>query len=165
LQTAAKTSGEFVVPQQDDLIGRYFHKGELVGHVIGEVDPIIRAVAPQDAVDRVRFATDRVRVRVVDEPGVTWEGKIVRAVPGGDDLLPSRALAFEGGGEIATDPRETKAAKALRRVFQFDVALIGARGMKHFGQRAYIRFEHEEETLSTQAYRAVRLLFLTRFNA
>ncbi|MCI4677309.1 peptidase M50 [Rhodoblastus acidophilus] len=165
LETAAKTSGQFVVPQPEDLIGRYFHKGELIGHVIGDVDPIVRAVVPQDAVDRVRATTDHILVRVVDEPGTTWKGKIVRAVPGGDDLLPSRALAFEGGGEIATDPRDTKAAKALRRVFQFDIALIGAREMRHFGQRAYVRFEHQDETLSQQIYRAVRLLFLTRFNA
>jgi putative peptide zinc metalloprotease protein len=103
-------------------------------------------------------------VRVVDEPGTTWDGRIVRAVPGGDDLLPSRALAFEGGGQIATDPREGKAAKALGRVFQFDIALTGARKMRRFGQRAFVRFEHEDETLSKQIYRAVRLLFLTRFN-
>jgi putative peptide zinc metalloprotease protein len=165
LTVTAKTSGEFVVPQKSDLVGRYFRKGELVGHVIGEVDPIIRAVVPQDAIDRVRVATDRVRVRVVNETGTTWEGKIIRAVPGGDDLLPSRALALEGGGEIATDPRETKGAKAMRRMFQFDVALVDARKLRHFGQRAFIRFEHEEETLSTQLYRVIRLLFLTRFSA
>ncbi len=164
LATVAKTSGEFIVSQPEDLIGRYFHKGELVGHVIGDVDPIVRAVVPQDAVDRVRAATDRVRVRLVDDPGMTWDGKIVRAVPGGDELLPSRALAFEGGGEIATDPREGKAAKALRREFQFDIALEGAQQMRRFGQRAFVRFEHENETLAQQIYRSVRLLFLTRFN-
>jgi putative peptide zinc metalloprotease protein len=165
LVTLAKTSGEFVAPQSEDLIGRYYHKGDLVGHVIGDVDPIVRAVVPQDSVDRVRAATDRIRVRLVNDAGVAFEGRIVRAVPGGDELLPSRALAFEGGGEIATDPREGKTAKALRRVFQFDIALIGARQIRQFGQRAYVRFEHEDETLSQQIYRAVRLLFLTRFNA
>jgi putative peptide zinc metalloprotease protein len=165
LETEAKTSGEFVVSQPEDQIGRYFHEGDLIGHVIGDVDPIVRAVVPQDAVDRVHAKTDRILVRVVDAPGITWKGKIVRAVPGGEELLPSRALAFEGGGDIATDPRDTHAAKALRRVFQFDIALVGARQMKYFGERAYVRFEHQDETLWRQIYRAVRLLFLTRFNA
>jgi hypothetical protein len=53
----------------------------------------------------------------------------------------------------------------MRRMFQFDVALVDARKLRHFGQRAFIRFEHEEETLSTQLYRVIRLLFLTRFSA
>lgn len=165
LETAAKTSGQFVVAQPENLIGRYFRKGDLIGHVIGDVDPIVRVVVPQDAVDRVRAATDRIRVRVVGEPGITWKGKIVRAVPGGEELLPSRALAFEGGGDIATDPRDTKVAKALRRVFQFDIALVGGRKIRHFGEHAYVRFEHQDETLWRQVYREVRLLFLTRFNA
>ncbi|WP_426442496.1 peptidase M50 [Bradyrhizobium genosp. P] len=165
LTVTAKTAGEFVVPQKDDLIGRYFRKGELVGHVIGDVEPLIRTVVPQDAINRVRIDTDRIRVRMVDDPGSAWDGRIVRAVPGGDELLPSRALAFEGGGEIATDPRETKGAKAMGRMFQFDVALVGGTKISHFGQRALIRFEHEEETLSTQFYRVIRLLFLTRFSA
>ncbi len=161
----AKSDGDFVIQQKDDMLGRYFHKGELLGHVIGEVTPLIRAVVPQDAIDRVRAATDRILVRLVNDPGTTLEGRIVRAVPGGDELLPSRALAFEGGGEIATDPRETKSAKALRRMFQFDVGLVDARPLRDFGQRAFIRFEHEEETLSTQWYRSIRLLFLSRFSA
>ena len=165
LETAAKTSGQFVVSQPEDLIGRYFHKGDLIGHVIGDVDPIVRVVVPQDSVDRVRAATDRIRVRVMDEPGTTWKGKIVRAVPGGEELLPSRALAFEGGGDIATDPRDTNSAKALGRVFQFDIALVGSRKIKYFGERAYVRFEHQDEPLWRQIYRMVRLLFLTRFNA
>ncbi len=165
LETAAKTSGQFVVSQPEDLLGRYFRKGDLIGHVIGDVDPIVRVVVPQDSVDRVRAATDRIRVRVVDDPGFTWKGRIVRAVPGGEELLPSRALAFEGGGDIATDPRDTKSARALGRVFQFDIALLGGRQMKYFGERAYVRFEHQDEPLWRQIYRMVRLLFLTRFNA
>jgi putative peptide zinc metalloprotease protein len=86
-------------------------------------------------------------------------------VPGGEETLPSRALAVEGGGEIATDPRETKGAKAFLRMFQFDIALVDAQPPHEFGQRAFVQFEHEKETLSSQWYRSIRLLFLTRFSA
>jgi putative peptide zinc metalloprotease protein len=165
LTVTAKTDGEFVIAQKEDLLGRYFHKGELLGHVIGGPDPLIRAVVPQDAIDRVRVATDRVRVRIVDDPATVWEGRIIHAVPGGEETLPSRALAVEGGGEIATDPRETKGAKAFLRMFQFDIALVDAQPPHEFGQRAFVQFEHEKETLSSQWYRSIRLLFLTRFSA
>jgi putative peptide zinc metalloprotease protein len=103
-------------------------------------------------------------VRLVESPLAVLEGRVVREVPAGDEMLPSPALASQGGGEIATDPREAKSPKALRRVFQFDVELDGPEPVGHFGQRIYVRFEHEMEPLSIQWYRSIRLLFLTSFN-
>jgi putative peptide zinc metalloprotease protein len=160
----AETDGIFVVPQMRDLPGRYYHKGDLLGYVIGSSQPLARVVVPQDAIDRVRVGTDRVRVRMVDQPATIVIGRIVRAVPSGDALLPSKALSLEGGGEIATDPRETKGARAMQRMFQFDVALDLPDPVNHFGQRVYVRFEHDDEPLSVQLYRSVRLLFLSRFS-
>jgi putative peptide zinc metalloprotease protein len=160
----ARSDGIFVVPQIGDMPGRYYHLGDLLAYVIGIGQAVARVVVPQDSIDRVRVATDRIRVRMVDRPGISFEGHIIRAVPGGDEFLPSRALGLEGGGAIATDPRETRGAKALQRMFQFDVALDLPEPLHQFGQRVYVRFEHEEESLGLQWYRAVRLLFLSRFS-
>jgi putative peptide zinc metalloprotease protein len=164
LTIAARTDGTFVVPQRFDLTGRYYHQGDLLGYVVGSSQPLARVVVPQDAIDRVRVGTDRIRVRLVDKPGKIVDGHIVRAVPGGEEILPSKALGIDGGGEIATDPRETKGAKALQRMFQFDVALDLSDPVNYFGQRVYVRFEHDDEPLSVQFYRGVRLLFLSRFS-
>jgi putative peptide zinc metalloprotease protein len=160
----AGADGVFDVQQKEDMPGRYYRQGELLGHVIGELDPLVRVVVPQDAIDRVRAATDRIRLRVVDHPETVLDGRLVRAVPKGEELLPSRALAVEGGGAIATDPRETTAPKALQRMFQFDVGLDDASRVRYFGQRVFVRFEHVGEPLSVQWYRSIRLLFLSRFN-
>ena len=164
LTIRAQTDGVFLVPQSNDLIGRYYHMGDMLAYVIGASPPMARVVVPQDAIDRVRVDTDRVSVRLVDQPGMVVKGRIVRAVPSGDELLPSRALAVDGGGEITTDPRETKGARAMQRMFQFDVALDLPTPVSYFGQRVYVRFEHEDEPLSVQIYRGVRLLFLSRFS-
>jgi putative peptide zinc metalloprotease protein len=160
----ARTEGVFIVPQSDDMIGRYYRKGELFGHVVGDETPVVRVVVPQDAIARVRVATDRIRMRISDRPAAVFAGHIVRAIPGGDEMLPHRALALDGGGEIATDPRETKGVKALRRMFQFDVGLDAVVPIHQFGQHVFVRFEHQEEPLSVQWYRAIRLLFLSRFS-
>jgi len=159
----ARSDGVFIAPQALDMPGRYYRKGELLGYVIGKEQPLARVVVPQEAVDMVRLATDRVRVRLVDRPEVIAEGRVVRQVPAGEAYLPSRALATEGGGEIATDPRETKGPKALERMFQFDVALAGIPRLETFGARAYVRFDHRMEPLCLRWYRGVRLLFLSRF--
>ncbi|HVB47962.1 MAG TPA: hypothetical protein VNF69_06185 [Burkholderiales bacterium] len=160
----AQRNGVFVVPQAADIPGRYYRKGELLGYVIGRVRPLARVVVPQDAVDMVRLGTDRVRVRLSDRPGVSFDGRIVRQVPAGESYLPSLALATEGGGDIATDPRATKGPKALERMFQFDVALSNAPPLGLFGERVYVRFDHRKQPLAMQWYRSIRLLFLSRFS-
>ncbi|HET7197095.1 MAG TPA: hypothetical protein VFI86_00390, partial [Burkholderiales bacterium] len=158
-----RAAGVFLVPQAGDLPGRYYRKGELLGYVIGAEPPLVRAVVPQDAVDPVRVATDRILVRLVDRPALVLEGHVVRQVPGGEAYLPSRALATEGGGQIATDPRDSSGPKALERMFQFDVALEGAPPLAVFGERAYLRFEHKPEPLASRWTRDLRRLFLSRF--
>jgi putative peptide zinc metalloprotease protein len=164
LTVRARTDGIFVVPQSADMPGRYFHRGELLGYVVGQTQPLARVAVPQEAVEKVRLETDRVQVRLAEHPDAILEGRVVRQVPAGDENLPSPALAAQGGGEIATDPRETKNPKALQRVFQFDVEFGRGERLDHFGQRVFVRFEHEMEPLSVQWYRSIRRLFLTTFN-
>jgi len=164
LVVRAKTNGVFVAQQMDDMVGRYYRKGDLLGYVIGKAQPLARVVVSQEAIDKVRLATDRVRVRRVDQPQRAWEGKVLREVPAGGEYLPSSALAVEGGGEIAIDPRDTKGPKTLERIFQIDVELDDKSHVNHFGQRVFVRFEHQMEPLSIQIYRSIRLLFLSSFN-
>jgi putative peptide zinc metalloprotease protein len=164
LVVRARIDGRLIVPQIADLPGHYVHKGDLLAYVVGATPPLVRVVVPQDAIDRVRIAADTVQVRLADRPDMTLTGRVVRALPDGDTFLPSRALSTEGGGQIATDPRETKGAKALQRIFQFDVELDPTAPFTYYGQRVHVRFEHPKEALAVQWYRAIRLLFLSRFN-
>ena len=160
----AGTDGTFMSPFAADLPGRYYRKGELLGYVVEKARPLARVVVPQDAVDPVRLATEHVRVRMVHRPDAVAEGKVVRQVPAGEEYLPSPALAVDGGGQIATDPRDQKGPKALERMFQIDVELVDSLGIELFGERVYVRFDHKMEPLAQQWYRGLRRLFLSRFN-
>jgi putative peptide zinc metalloprotease protein len=160
----SRIEGIFTVSQMGDMPDRYFRKGDLIGYVLGEAKPLARVVVTQDAIDYVRLSTERVRVRRVDDPHAVLSGKVAREVPAGGEYLPSSALATEGGGEIAVDPRDTKGPKALQRIFQFDIELDGLSHVDQFGQRVLVRFEHRMEPLSVQWYRSIRLLFLSSFN-
>ncbi|HET6789669.1 MAG TPA: hypothetical protein VFH49_17025, partial [Aquabacterium sp.] len=78
-----------------------------------------------------------------------------------------KALAAEGGGTLAVDPRDPKGVKTLERTFQFDVALAGGSGPGtnlFFGERVHVRFEHAAEPLAFQWYRGIRRLFLSHFH-
>jgi putative peptide zinc metalloprotease protein len=160
----AGVEGVFIAPQMDDLPGRYFRKGDLVGYVIGKAQPIARVVVGQDSVDRVRLGTHEVNVRLVDRPETTYRGKVIREVPAGEEYLPSRALATEGGGEIVIDPRDTAGVRAMQRMFQFDVEIEGMGPVDYFGQRVFVRFQHQPEPLASQWYRSIRLLILSVFD-
>lgn len=164
LVTRARSDGVFIAPQMVDMPGRYYRRGELLGYVVGKTAPLARVVVPQEAVDRVRLTTDRIEVRAVDQPHLTLEGRVLRAVPAAGEYLPTAALGIEGGGDLATDPRDAKGARTLQRTFQFDIELEGMEAMDHFGQHVFVRFDHRMEPLSVQWYRSIRLLLLTNFH-
>lgn len=166
LLARAGSHGTFVSPKAADMPGRYYRKGELLGYVTANARPVVRVVVAQEAVDLVRLATDRVSVRFVHRPEVVTGGRIVRQVPAGDEYLPSRALAMEGGGQIATDPRDQKGAKTLERMFQLDIELTGEDAAQNafFGERVYVRFDHVTEPIGLQWSRVVRRLFLSHFH-
>ena len=166
LLARAGSNGIFMSPKAADMPGRYFRKGELLGYVTADARPVARVVVAQESIDLVRLTTDRVSVRFAHRPDVVADGRVVRQVPAGEEYLPSRALSTEGGGQIATDPRDQKGAKSMERMFQLDIELAAQDIARNafFGERVYVRFDHVTEPLGLQWYRAMRLLFLSRFH-
>jgi putative peptide zinc metalloprotease protein len=164
LTVRSAVDGVFIVPGADDLPGRYFRRGALLGYVLTDGAPVARVVVRQDDLDLVRERTGRVSLRLAERVGDVIDGRIVREVPAATDTLPSRALSLEGGGHIALDPRDPKRSKAIETLFEFDVALPGEQRAAHLGQRVYVRFDHGRAPLAWQVYRLVRVLFLSKFH-
>ena len=165
LTVSAANDGVFTVPQPADMTGRYHRKGEILGFVLGEVQPLVRVVVEQAAVDDVALFTRGVELRMANDVGRVLRGRIVRQVPAGGDEAPSRALVSPGGGRIAADPRDPQGKRTLERIFQVDVALnepLDAAAA--YGQRVFVRFDHLPEPLAVQWYRGLRRLFLNHFN-
>ena len=167
LSVRAQTAGTFTLPKSQDLAGRFYRQGDLLGYVLDKPQLIARVVVAQEHVDAVRSATNAVQVRLAHQPELVLQARLEREVPGGVEYLPSRALAAEGGGQLATDPRDSSGARTLARTFQFDVALqlvTPELASLYFGERVHVRFEHPSEPLALQWYRGVRRLFLSQFH-
>jgi putative peptide zinc metalloprotease protein len=165
LVVTAGSNGVLTVAQPADMPGRYFRKGELLGYVLGDVQPVVRVVVEQAVIDAVGSSTQAVDVRLADDVGHVRRGRIVRQVPAGADEAPSRALLLQGGGRIAADPRDPQGRRTLERVFQIDVALDEP--IEHnrvFGQRVFVRFDLRPAPLAVQWYGALRRLFLNHFS-
>jgi putative peptide zinc metalloprotease protein len=172
----AAVDGVLVVPRAADLPGRWLRIGDLVGYLVPDAaasrPPLVRVVVPQDAVDAVRHDTQAISLKAALSTSAVQQGHVAREIPAGDEYLPSRVLAVEGGGQIATDPRDTHGARSLERGFQFDIEVQpaagdppGAAAPAYFGERVHVRFEHSPQPLGVQAVTALRRLLLSHFQA
>ena len=165
LPVVAQVDGVFALVAPGDLPGRWHKQGEIIGHVLGADEPIVRVVVEQAEADLIGASTRAVAVRLGDEPGRVIPGRIVRQVPAGREESPSRALVASGGGKLVADPRDPDGRKTLEHVFQVDVALNEPMGRAApFGQRVYLRFDLQRAPLAVQAWRALRRLFLRHFD-
>src|SRR5690606_16622894 len=167
LRVPAMTEGRFVLAAAPatDLPGRYVRKGELIGYVTPPRAEVARIAVGQDDIELVRQHLNGLEFRLANMPGRTFDGEIVRAVPGATRELPSPALAASNGGEFPLDPRDTEGVTSLDRVFLFDIGLPEELRGVPFGTRVHVRFQLDWEPLGWQFARRLRQLLLGRFDA
>lgn len=156
--------GTFVLAKSEDLPGRFYREGEVLGYVTPGSSNIARIVVPQDDVELVRNHLRSVSVKLAQNVTATYPARLIREVPAGRNELPSKALGTSGGGASAVDPGDRQGRKTLQRIFQFDLELPPDTSAAAFGSRVHVRFEHDWEPLGFQWFRCLRQLFLARLN-
>ena len=157
--------GIFVVPNENDLRGRFMRKGQLVAYVVEPADELTaRVIVSQDEIGLVRERTRGVEVMSAAWGANGYPTEIVREVPGGTERLPTPALGTVGGGSFAVDPRDPNGQTTLERVFEFEIGLPPAARTGYLGQRVFARFDLGYEPLGFQLYRSLRQLFIRVFS-
>lgn len=164
LTIRSRTEGTFVVPQAQDLPGQFVRQGTQLAYVLDLTTLTARAVVSQADIDLVRYRTRSVAVRLAERLATPLPAMVIREVPAATEQLPSMALGSQGGGSITTDPFDTQRAKAMQKLFQFDLALPSSAGVVNIGGRVYVRFDHGWEPLVQRWYQQVRRLFLAKFH-
>jgi putative peptide zinc metalloprotease protein len=157
-------SGRLVLPQAADLPGRFVNKGDLVGYVVEKKPLTARVAVGQDDIDLVRSRTRGVEVMLAGWGASAVSAKVRREVPGASYQLPSAALGGMGGGPYAVDPRDKDGVRTLERVFQLELDLPQEASLPYLGGRVFVRFDHGYQPIGLQVYRALRQLFLRRFD-
>jgi putative peptide zinc metalloprotease protein len=164
LDLKADKAGRFLVSDDEDLPGRFLHKGDIVGYVVGEEDPIVRVLVAQDDVDPVRRNMLQVEIRTADHMDRPLRATVLREVPSATAELPHLALATVGGGHVLLDPSKPDHPKPLESLFQFDLRVEGGLDRSRLGGRVYVRFLHPPEPIAYRIARAIRQLFLRQLN-
>lgn len=165
LDIRAQIAGTVEIPRQDNLVGRWVKRGDVVGYVIGQEPGVLRVIVPQSDIDLVRQRLVAAQMFLPGQIGRPVPLKLVREVPAATDRLPSRALAVDGGGRVAVDARNPKAVRSLDRWFQLDFEIPAGALESRFESRAYVRFDHGWEPLGEQWWRRGRQLLLAKLNA
>lgn len=160
----ASAGGTLIIPDGDEIVGRFVHKGDVIAYITDFQNPLIRVIVPEESSDLVRSETRAISLRFASNPEKILPAEISREVPAMSATLPSMALAAEGGGRIVMDPGATRQRQALSNLLHIDVRLIGDTTFGYLGERVYVKFNHDEEPLARQIYRAARQVFLRNFD-
>jgi putative peptide zinc metalloprotease protein len=163
LAVASPVGGTFLLPDADDLIGRYFRRGERLGFVADPAQMMAVVLVPEDAIDPVRNRHSRVSLRFATARGASVPGRILRITPASDNALPSEVMSTDGGGPFAPDPRAHDPLTAFQRFYRVDIAVPGI-GKHPVQERVYALFHHDWEPLGFRWYRGLRALLLNRLN-
>ena len=163
LVLASAHAGRFVVARQDDLPGRYFKRGELIGFVIGDNDPVIQLLMPQSEIDLIGDKGVKVDVRLADETSSPFAARIRREVPAAQLDIPNLALTTRGGGDISLDPSRTQKPEALFSYFLVELEPLQRRPLTFLGAHASVRFSLPGEPLAYRAIRSIRQFFIGQF--
>ncbi|WP_322892013.1 MULTISPECIES: PqqD family peptide modification chaperone [unclassified Yoonia] len=163
LVVQASADGQVVIPSSESLDGRLIRQGEVLGYMIGDDDLRLRVVIPQGQAEIVRFRTRDVQIMFQDAIGTSVPGRLVAEVPQSQDVIPSRALSTEAGGDIVLNPTGANPLSTLQSVFQFEIATRDPMAVTKVGARALVKFDHGYEPIGFRLYRSVRQLFLRQF--
>lgn len=144
--------GRFEPLRGGDLKGRFVRQGQVLGYVVGQVQPTLRAIVGQDAIGLVRSDAGSIRARLSERTDHLLPLRMVRTVPAASRRLPSAVLGTAGGGGVPVDPADASGRTALTQVFEVELALPPG-VQAHPGARARVRFDHSAAPLGQRWYR------------
>jgi putative peptide zinc metalloprotease protein len=156
LDVIAAHSGRFVVPDVSRLQGRFVHKGDVLGYVLGGGDVGVHVVVSQAELELVRAKTERVDVLLAEHMDHPVPGRVVRETPSALDRAPAPALSADGGGPMLTDPSSPGHERPLDRWYEFEIVLADTAAVERIGEHAHARFDLGGEPLAWRLFRGAR---------
>ncbi len=164
MSVVAAKRGRVLLPEVDDLPGRFVRQGELLGYILDDSAPTIRMAVSQDHIGQLRQKIVDIKVRFASDPRSDYPVSIIRQAPEATNLLPSAALSILGGGKFVTIPESGNDLITKEKFFLVDLKFDAEQPDILLGTRAYIRINHGSEAVATQLYRRIRQAFLRQFD-
>lgn len=167
LEVRAEQDGEWVAPDLHERVGSWLQRGHNLGEVVDPRSFRFVAVVAQEQTDRL-FKQDyqQADLRLAGQEDGNVRLTQLQIIPFQSDRLPSVALGWLGGGEIAVNTSEPSGATAKESFYLLqtelpNAALLGLTVLH--GLTGTLRVQTPAQPLATQAYRAVQQLLQKRY--
>lgn len=166
LTVVAPVSGVWSAGEVEQGRGRWFARGASMGAIVDESGHRFVAILPQVATHLFTGGIDRAEVRLGGEEGQNLLLRHVSVMPFDHGVLPSRALGFAGGGDIAVQPGDPNGVMAAEPFFRihagFDAVQAAEVRLMH-GRLGVMRLTLAPKPLLEQWERSARQLLQRRF--
>ena len=167
LQVRASQDGEWVAPDLHEQLGTWMQRGQALGEVVDASSFRFVAVMPQEQAD-IMFQNNfhQAELRLSGQADATLALPQVSIIPFQSDKLPSTALGWLGGGDIAVNTQEPSGTKAVESFFllQSEIPPEQRQGLTVLhGLSGTLRLQTPAQPLTSQAYRALKQLVQKRY--
>jgi putative peptide zinc metalloprotease protein len=165
LVVVAAHDGRWVSQRIAQTVGQWFPRGQRIGEIVQDAEFRFTAVISQD--DAANLFSGGIRdseVRIRGQAAQTVRVSAVRIIPAQQEMLPSPALGWSAGGEIATSQRDPNGLRAAEPFFELRATLQPREGVEFLhGRSGSIRVELAREPLLAQWYRKLRQLLQRKY--
>lgn len=165
LVVTAKQPGRWIAPRLKDTIGAWLARGTAIGMLVDEKAFRFSAVVAQDEasnlfVDRI----ERAEVRLFGQEGSNITVSNYQIIPFHHQKLPSAALGWRGGGEVAVSMSDNTGLQTVEPFFQIYADLVPSEKAVFFhGKSGRLRFSMDPQPLLWQWGRKLRQLLQKRY--
>jgi putative peptide zinc metalloprotease protein len=165
LLLTAPHDGTWVSPRIDDALGQWLPRGDRLGQIVNAREfRFTAAISQADAANLFSGILRHSEVRLTGQANRVLAVRRLLILPAQQETLPSAALGWAGGGEIAVSTKDATGARAAEPFFEVRATLQpNADVMLLHGRSGKIRFTLQPEPLLQQWYRKLRQLLQRRY--
>ncbi len=162
----ARQAGVWVAPPASELEGKWLPKGFLLGEIVGGAEFRFSSVVSQDdAADLFADGILKAQVRLHGQEGGDIDVEKFEIVPYQHDKLPSAALGWLGGGDVAVSMSDDTGLKTSEPFFLIFAHVKPNPAVLFFhGRSGKIRFSMKKKPLVVQWGRSIRQLLQKRYH-
>lgn len=155
--------GRVIVPNENDLLGRFVTQGTTIAYLESSSLLHVKAAVTQEDAPFLQ-SVDDIEIKFKGSPSQPVSAQLTSVSPSATNSLPSPVLTTEGGGKIQVETAKDDQRLARGKYVVIDLRLTGEPPTTLIGQRVYVRMSHGTETVFERVSRAIRQVFLGKFD-
>lgn len=165
LTVRASGNGVWIAPEINNYLGMEIKKGTPLGQIINDSSFYFVSVIPQEDVNQVfKDTAFSAEIRLSGQADIVIPVKKYTSIPMDQSHLPSSALGWAAGGDLAVDVNDQYGTKSTEPFYEVRAGLQQAKAASFFhGRTGKIRFELPSRPLLQQWWLAFRQLIQKRY--